>query len=367
MSETEGNQAELINSDVLEISIPSDVTFESISSASPAEKMEDPQVTQGSYELTRKKRKSSRNRSSDVQLGSYELDSHKNDSLTISNGLDPMGIELISSTTISSTKTDSEYSDKSVQEIGLTKISREVRNLQKSTNDSKILTDYLNTTYESPRSRRRTPAEKVREPEPELGAEPDTDMPFVPEDINPEDIEEAEVSVEEPKVEKVEDDDEEEEAEEKAESEAGDGDDDEEEEEEQQQPDNEEEEETADDTIEDFKDEIVMKESPKSSHNDGNDSDATMVLPMEPPLKRRKSVSRSRSRSRSTFRSRQKSVAQQMKDEMLLTSDKEEAPDEEDDDRISESSFATNRSIDGRPVNPPPKVRVHNFAHYVCN
>lgn len=107
--------------------------------------------------------------------------------------------------------------------------------------------------------------------------------------------------------------------------------------------------------------EITIKHSPLSL-NDGAESDSTMIMPMEPPEKRRKSVSRSRSRarSRSTVRSRQKSIARLMKDELSVTSDKEDLMfDDEEDEEMSEVSFVTNRSIEGRAVNPPPKVRVH--------
>jgi hypothetical protein len=352
MLETEESQAEHQASENVTNSL-SDLSVEHTSSMSPAEKMatEDSVVPPENYEMTRRKRKSNRNRSSEVQLGSYESES-KDDALT--NGLDPIGIELISSTTISSTKTESEYSEKSIEDIGSTKISREMRNLQKSTNDSKILTDYLTTTHESPRSRRRTPAlqtekEQLKESEPEIESDSD-----VIEGLHPDDLEIVDMEIDEEPQRK-----EEHEEEEKVETmeEVGQAEEEVEEAEEAEEEGEEEEEEEEDmedEVQESFKEDIVVKQSPQSSHNDGFDSESTTVLPMEPPNKRRKSFSRSRSRS--IFRSRQKSVAQQMKDEMSVTSDKEETQDDEDDDRTSETSFVTRRSIDGRPVNPPPKV-----------
>lgn len=199
----------------------------------------------------------------------------------LNNGLDPMGMDLISQTTSS---LSAELSEKSDELMHSPKISREMKNLQKSTNDSKILSNYL-TTSESPRRSRKT----VKEMTPT---------------IDPIDIEDQiEVVIED---------------------------------EEEEEP----------------------KDLPEDSNDveNGGDSDATEVLPMEPPQKRRKSFSRNRSRS--IVRSRQKSVARMMKDELSATSDKEAAAEDEyeDEDISSEVSYVTNRSIEGRNVNPPPKV-----------
>lgn len=187
-----------------------------------------------------------------VHLQRYDLSESPK---VINNGLDPMGIELISSASLASSKAESEYSDKSDESHVTMKISREMKNLQKSTNDSKILSDYLNTTNESPRSRSR------KSKDPPL-ADPDEEEEY---------------------------------------------------------------------------------------------SDSALALPMEPPLNSRISVSRMRNRSRSTVRSRKKSVARIMSEELLPSSDKEEGIDDEED-QLSEVSIVTNRSLDGRAVNPPPKV-----------
>lgn len=214
-----------------------------------------------------------------VELERYEIPSADSPhDKALNNGLDPIGIELISSTSMASSKAGSEYSDKSEDLHHAIKISREMKNLQRSTHDSKILSDYLSSSQESPRSRNRK----------------NKDVPLA-------DPDEHEIEVEE---------------------ESRDGE---------------------------------IKSSP-ASHRDGNESDATeILLPMEPPEQRRKSVARKRSQS--SGRARQKSVARQMQDELSVTSDKEEAPEEEEDDVMSETSIAASRrSIENRPVNPPPKV-----------
>lgn len=212
----------------------------------------------------------------------------------LNNGLDPKEIELISSTRIASSKAESEYSDKSDETHSSLKISREMKNLQKSTNDSKILSDYLNTSTLSPRNRSRK----------------NKDAPI----IDPDEAEEPEEEMEQDM---------------------------------------------------DLEAEIFMKHSPSSLANENADSDTTLIMPMEPPEKRRKSVSRSRNRSRSTIRSRKKSVARLMKDEMSAASDKDEAPEEDEDDQTSEVSFVTNRSLEGRAVNPPPKVSSIRFCSII--
>lgn len=349
MSEIEESLAELHASED-PLSISSDLSFET----STTEKMaaDDLAVSQGSYESVRRKRKN-RHRSPDVHLGSYESESHKDDAL--SNGLNPMEVELISSTTISSTKTESEYSDKSMDDIVSLKISREMKNLRRSTNDSKILTDYLNSTHESPRSRRRTPAPLLKLAK-DTELEPE-DFKDAIEDINPEEIEEMEV--EQPP--KEQEEEKTKPSEEADHMEEGEDDIEEVEEEDEVEEEEDEAEVKIDEVQESFSEEIKMKESPQSTQNDEIDSDATMVLPMEPPNKRRKSVPRSRSRLNSTFRSRKKSVHQQLKDEMSVTSDKEDFAEDEEED-VSEASFVTRRSIDGRPVNPPPKV-----SHLLCS
>ena len=230
---------------------------------------------QANYEIIQQSRSDSKHQEllSTVQLQRYDSTESPKDK-ALNNGLDPIGIELISSANLTS-KAGSEYSNKSDEIHATIKISREMKNLQKSTNESKILSDYLNATSESPRSRSRKTKETPL-------ADPD------------------------------------------------------------------EEEENAK--------EIVSSESPITTFKDAADSDSTPVLPMEPPEKRRKSVSRARMRSRSTIRSRKKSVTRIASEEISVSSDKEEAPEDEDDDQLSEVSFVTNRSLDGRAVNPPPKV-----------
>lgn len=204
----------------------------------------------------------------------------------LTNGLDPMGMELISGVPLAMNSSD--YSDKSEEIFGSPKMNREMKNLQTSTNSSKILSDYLNTSNEGNRSRSRktkeTPAEEAVEIE--------------------EETEELE--------------------------------------------------ETAD---------IEMDEDMDDDQNDSVkediESDTTMILPMEPPDKRRKSIYRSRVQARaiSTAKGRKKSIKRQLNDEMSVASDKEETPgDDDEDDQMSEVSFITNRSLDGRAVNPPPKV-----------
>lgn len=221
-------------------------------------------------------RKDSKVQEAEVRLHRYE---------SLNNGLDPIGIELISSASMASSKAGSEYSDKSDDFHGSPKISREMKNLQNASNESKILSNYLTATNESPRRRKN---KEVLRPDPD------------------EEIEEI-IETEE----------------------------------------------------------VEMKNSPASLlHEGGADSDSALVLPMEPPVnRRRKSVPRSRSHSRSSSHSRKKSIARMMKDELSVTSDKDEGHEDEDEDLMSEVSFVTNRSIDGRAVNPPPKV---SSAAYQC-
>lgn len=255
-----------------------------------------PSNQQSNYEIITKSR-SSRDEIAPqllptVQIERYEVPPAESpQEKALNNGLDPIGIELISSTSMASSKAESEYSDKSEDLHGSMRMNREMKNLQKSTNDSKILSDYLSSSNESPRSRSRK----------------NKDVPLA----DPDELEE------EPSLETS---------------------------------------------------EVVIKDSP-ASHREGNESDATeIILTMEPPEQRRKSVPRSRNRSQSAVRGRQKSVARQMQDE--VTSDKEEAQDDEDDDQASETSTAASRrSIEGRPVNPPPKVSDKNIftQHFIDN
>lgn len=209
-----------------------------------------------------------------VRLQRYETESPKDKA--INNGLDPIGIALISSANLAASELGSEYFDKTDEIHATVKISREMKNLQKSTNESKILSDYLNTSSENPRGRSR----KTKE------------VPLT--DPDEEDL----------------DDDEK---------------------------------------------EVNSCESPAPSLKDVIDSDSEQALPMEPPGSRRKSISHSRNRSRSTFRSRKKSVPAASED-LAVTSDKEEIHGDEEEDQSSEVSFVTNRSLDGRAINPPPKV-----------
>lgn len=202
----------------------------------------------------------------------------------LTNGLDPLQMQLISAMPLS--MVGSECSDKSEEILGSPKMTREMKNLQTSTSASKILSDYLNTSQENPRRGR-----KIKE------------LPMVdPEETVPEELDEME------------------------------------------------------EDLDDDKDTSV-----KDSQEDGMESDSTLVLPMEPPEKRRKSVYRSRiqARSLSIAKGRKKSIKRQLNDEMSFTSDKEEtAGDDDEDDQMSEVSFVTSRSLEGRPVNPPPKVSI---------
>lgn len=216
----------------------------------------------------------------------------------LNNGLDPIGIELISSSNMNNSKAGSEFSDKSDDTQGSIKVSREMKNLQKSTNDSKILSDYLHSTNESPRRNRKNKETPKLDPD---------------EGLEPEDMEierEIEIMHYSPRNDEA-----------KAEA----------------------------------------KHSPavddEASADATNDSDSTMPMPsMDPPdNKKRKSQARARSRSVGVIRSRKKSVSQQMRDELSITSDKDENHEDEED-RTSEVSYITNHSLELKAVNPPPKV-----------
>jgi hypothetical protein len=244
-----------------------------------------------------------------VKLTRYDEPAQSPKEKALSNGLDPISLELISSTSIGTPKAASEYSDKSDESFSTQKISREMKNLQKSTNESKILSNYLNSSLESPRSRRKNildqaPAEPVSVAE---SADPlEIALPENAEEL----VEEVEGNADEEKEPEVD-------------AEA---------------------------------DENEVEEEHDKEMQDSGESDSTVVLhPMEPPEKRRKSVPRSRSRSRNVMRGRKKSIARQLKDELNVTSDKEEMVEDEEDD-MSEVSFVSNPSLEGRSVKPPPKV-----------
>lgn len=210
-----------------------------------------------------------------VKLHRYDVPLQSPQEKMLNNGLDPMALELISSASMGTSKTASEYSDKSDESFSTPKISREMKNLQKSTNDSKILSNYLITSSGSPRSRRKTIVETA--------------------------------------------------------------------------------------IVDELVQETIEKEEEEEEKESAAESDSTTILHplMEPPEMRRKSISRSRSRSRNAIRGRKKSMARQLIDE--VTSDKDETIEDEDED-MSEVSFITNRSIEGRAVNPPPKVsKLLNF------
>lgn len=261
-------------------------------SASPIGKIMIRQSTdspQSNYEIITSKSETSADErnlglSPTVKLHRYEVPSQEK---IITNGLDPMAMELISSASMNTPKAASEYSDRSDESFSNQKISREMKNLQKSTNDSKILSNYLNTS-ESPRSRRKVVAEAT---------------PVDPLEDSLAEYEEKEEEFKDQDQEEIEIDDE---------------------------------------------NDKEMQESAES--------DSTTVLhPMEPPEKRRKSVPRSRSRSRNIMRGRKKSIARQLKDELNATSDKDDTMEDEEDD-MSETSFVSNPSLEGRSVKPPPKV-----------
>lgn len=241
------------------------------------------QMSQNAYkeELTNDENEAPHTDSNDSQAHILRYDStpHSPKEYEINNGLDPIGIELISST-IPASQAGSEYSDKSDDILGANKMTREMRNLQKSTTDSKILSDYLTSTNESP-SRRSRKNKDIPLPDPDEGLE--------------------------------------------------------------------------EEIIEDEHLEIESKSSQKSPMNDGGESDSTVALTMEPPSKRRKSLPRSRSTSRN--RTPKKSISRLMKDELSFASDRDEGREDDEEDRTSDVSFVTNRSLEGRAVNPPPKVR----------
>ncbi|CRK98616.1 CLUMA_CG012135, isoform A [Clunio marinus] len=239
-------------------------------------------------------------------LHSYEI-SEENDEEAIDNGLDPIGIELISSSNIDSSR---EYSEKFDENVDSPKPIREMRNLRKSTNDSRILSDYLNTTNES-RSRSRNRS-KTKEREETLP--PNEESELLEDSLKNKKLTSVPVVDENSSI-----------------------------------ADEPEEEDTS---------------TRDSRNEDHYHSDATNQ--MEPPTaNRRKSLSRSRGRTVNATRGRKKSIARLMNDELSMMSDKEEPQleeDDDDDDQISENSFTTIRSIEGRTVNPPPKPGWDSFC-----
>jgi hypothetical protein len=277
------------------------VTSTDRNSASPIGKItirqstDSPSRQQSNYEIIATKRDCAKSLENPlmptVKLHRYDVLAQSPKEKALNNGLDPQALELISAN-LGTPKAASEYSDKSDESFNTPKISREMKNLQKSTNDSKILSNYLNTSNESPRSRR-----KVIHDSPI----PDTPDPLefmMAEGLQQEEEEEEEIE----------------------------------------------------------KDEAEIEVETEKEMLESAESDSTLILrPMEPPDKRRKSISRSRSRSRNAMRGRKKSIHRQLKDELSVTSDKEEPMEDEDED-MSEMSYVTNRSIEGRAVNPPPKV-----------
>lgn len=280
-----------------------------------------------------------------VQLERYELPPAQSpQEKALNNGLDPIGIELISSSNISA---GSEYSDKSDDHHTSPKMNREMKNLQKSTNDSKILSDYLTTSTESPRRNRKNKDVPILDPDEEeevIGSSMEIsesprrsrknkDVPIVDPDEHMDEVIDSSIDMmeESPRRNKKNKDVP------------------------IVNPDEvEEEEETSFAPQRKF---WKKKNLPTPIANDEVESDSELVSAMEPPEKRRKSIALARKRSSSTTnRGRKKSIARQLKEELLATSDKDEAPEDEDEDPISEGSFVTSRSIEGRAVNPPPKV-----------
>lgn len=124
-----------------------------------------PTRQQSTYNLLQHTRRDSKltdtEMSPTVKLTRYDQDllQSPTQEKALNNGLDPLAMELISSSGMSLSMAGSEYSDKSDEIISSPKISREMKNLQKDSNNSKILSDYLSTSNESPRRSRKN---KVR-------------------------------------------------------------------------------------------------------------------------------------------------------------------------------------------------------------
>lgn len=263
----------------------------------------------------------------------HRINSSSKTTNEIDSGLDPMGIDLISShldmpSSMSDTSASnlnnipnefnasSEKEEEAVQLeteiitsptrnvlsntptpsteeiISTPKMTREMKNLQKSTHDSKVLTDYLNTSFDSPRIRGRKPKESpttVVALEPELASDNSTIIPETDK-------------------------------------------------------------------------ELPLKASPL---NEANDSDSTVILRDGTEQKRRKSFSRSRSRAKSVSgrSKRPKSITRMLNDELAAASEKEDNNDDDDMDDMAEVSYAnTKLPIENRAPNPPPKV-IYNFNY----
>lgn len=238
------------------------------------------------------------NRSEDHQILNTSLD----------NGLDPIGIELISAglglnndtvssaTTMIDMKDDSilKQSNETISDVKTSELvfdestvshrmSREMRNLQKSTQDSKVLSNFLND-FDSPRIRNR----KIKEA---ISSANDSDI------------------------------------------------------------------------INDNASLTIDKEIPlKSGTTENDDSDSTVVIRDEIGKKRRRSISRTRT-SRTAHRSksvttRPKSLSRLLSDEMAVTSDKEDNNDEDEIDDLTNTIIMNVKPIENRALNPPPKVRL---------
>lgn len=246
------------------------------------------------------------NRNEDHQILNTSLD----------NGLDPIGIELISAglgrlnNNIVSSATMIDMEDDNIikqsNEINSHvksselvfdestvshRMSREMRNLQKSTQDSKVLSNYLND-FDSPRIRNR----KIKEAN---------------SSANDSDIINENVSL------------------------------------------------------------ISDMEVPlKSGTPENDDSDSTVIIRDEVGKKRRRSISRTRTlrtahRSKSVT-TRPKSLSRLLSDEMAVTSDKEDNNDEDEIDELTNPVIMNVKAIENRALNPPPKVRLlWTFYNYL--
>jgi hypothetical protein len=225
------------------------------------------------------------------------------------NGLDPISIELITSTAMSITPSRTEYyTDNKHEEIHVSpKISREMKNLQKSTVNSKILSDYLTTSQESPRRSRKNKEPPLPDPD-ELIVEEEPEIEPYKEIVEEEMVVDDEIELHE--------------------------------------------------EIEYEDEEAELPPETKSESAD-EESDTTLILPKEISPKRRQSISRSRNRGRVPMRGRKKSIHRQMKED--VTSDKEELPGGSEEDDQSEVSYIANPLTEGRAVNPPPKVSFKLF------
>ncbi|XP_070494211.1 MYND-type zinc finger-containing chromatin reader Zmynd8-like isoform X2 [Chironomus tepperi] len=231
---------------------------------------------------------------------------------SLDNGLDPIGIELISAglelnNDIISSDTMIDIKDDSILKesnetnlhgkstelifdestVSHSRMSREMRNLQKSTQDSKVLSNYLND-FDSPRIRNR----KTKETNSSAN---DTEL------IN------ESMSL------------------------------------------------------------MIDKEIPlKRGNNENDDSDSTVIVRDEIGKKRRRSISRSRT-SRTAHRSksvaaRTKSLSRLLSDEMAVTSDKEDNHDEDEIDDMTNTIIMNIKPIENRAMNPPPKLGWDSFC-----